>query len=156
MIIKLNNQDKQLAKQLQKVFQASYTIEAKILKAVDFPPLNRTLDQYIKTDTEFFAYWKGNEIAGAIEIKQTKDSIHIQSLVVHPFFFRQGIAGKLLNHVFTHFKTSMFTVETGSANNPAIKLYENYGFIETQQYDTSHGIRKIRLEKIIHTFPRIN
>jgi ribosomal protein S18 acetylase RimI-like enzyme len=38
------------------------------------------------------------------------------------------------------------TVETGLDNKPAIALYESFGFKEVKQYDTDHGIRKIRFE----------
>jgi len=38
-----------------------------------------------------------------------------------------------------------FTVETGCDNLPAINLYLKFGFIETEKYETDHGIRKICL-----------
>ena len=38
MIIKINNKENKIAKEIHAIFQASYTVEAEILKAVDFPP----------------------------------------------------------------------------------------------------------------------
>ena len=84
-----------------------------------------------------------------IEIKNNIEAIHIQSLVVDPYFFRQGIAQKLMKYVLEKYQTSLFTVETGVLNLPAIQLYTKLGFVETQQWDTDHGVRKVRFEKHI-------
>ena len=148
MIQTLNHQNLQQAKKIYRVFQDSYAIEAEILKAVDFPPLKRTVEEFINTNTLFLGYKKDQELAAVIELDIKSQSIHIQSLVVDPQFFRLGIAGKLINYAFSNFETKLFTVETGLGNLPAIKLYKKYKFVETKQYDTDHGIRKIRLEKL--------
>jgi len=147
MIKLLNQKNLNLAKKIYHVFQRSYAIEAKILKALDFPPLKRTTEDFIQSDTQFYGCYSGQELAAVIELDINEESIHIQSLVVDPAFFRLGIAGKLIEFVFNNFETRYFTVETGVDNMPAVKLYEKYGFAEIKQYDTDHGIRKIRLEK---------
>jgi len=46
----------------------------------------------------FFAI-KNKELAGVIEIDQNIKQTHIQSLVVHPKFFKQEIARKLMEFV---------------------------------------------------------
>ena len=86
-------------------------------------------------------------LAAVVEIDTNNNRILIRSLVVHPDFFRQGIAGKLLIFVFETFKSNLFVVETGLENGPATKLYEKFGFVEVHQWDTNHGIRKIKFEK---------
>ena len=149
MIKGLNNNDVIIAEKIREVFQVSYTIEAKLLKAENFPPLNRTLDNFIDSDTQFYGYWKNEVLAAVLEISSDEKSTLIQSLVVDPLFFRQGIAGKLITFVFDNYQTKIYNVETGLANLPAIKLYERYGFKEIKQYDTSIGIRKIRFEKTV-------
>ena len=148
MINKINNKNYNQTEKIYHVFQDSYAIEAKILKAADFPPLKRTISEFIDSDTLFLGYTKGQDLAAVIELDIDKQSIHIQSLVVDPQFFRLGIAGKLIDFVFNNFETKYFTVETGLDNLPAISLYKKYGFVESKQYDTNHGIRKIRLMKL--------
>ena len=43
MIIKINNKKNKIAEEIRAIFQASYAVEAKMLKANDFPPLKRTV-----------------------------------------------------------------------------------------------------------------
>ena len=143
----INHKNKDQAQKIYRVFQVSYAIEAEILKAVDFPPLKRTILDFIDSETLFLGYEKDQKLAAVIELDIQKKSIHIQSLVVDPQFFRHGIAGKLIDFVFENYNTRLFTVETGLENLPAVMLYKKYGFVETMQYDTNHGIRKVRFEK---------
>ena len=149
MIIKINNKKNKIAEEIRAIFQASYTVEAKMLKAVDFPPLKRTVSQFLNSDSEFYAYYLIKNIAGVIEIENHEDLTHIQSLVVYPKYFRNGIGSKLVQFILGAYKSKIFTVETGIDNHPAIKLYKSFGFQEQEQWDTNHGVRKVRFEKII-------
>jgi ribosomal protein S18 acetylase RimI-like enzyme len=149
MIEKLKNSDIEVSKRIQTVFQLSYKIEAKLLNATDFPPLKRLLKSYVDSNTEFFGYLKNGELAGVIEIEHNNRFTDIHSLVVNPTFFRQGIAKKLMEFVFNTFDSNLFIVETGLENEPATKLYEKFGFKEVKQWDTDHGVRKIKFERRI-------
>ena len=147
MIIKINNKENKIAEGIRAIFQVSYAVEAKMLKAVDFPPLKRTVSQFLTSDSEFYAYYLIENIAGVIEIENDEDLTHIQSLVVYPKYFRNGIGRKLVQFILDTYKSKVFTVETGIDNHPAIKLYKSFGFQEQKQWDTNHGVRKVRFEK---------
>ena len=149
MIIKINNKENKIAEEIRAIFQVSYTVEAEMLKAVDFPPLKRTVSQFMNSTSEFYAYYLVENIAGVIEIENDEDVTHIQSLVVYPKYFRNGIGRKLVQFILDNYKSKIFTVETGIDNHPAIKLYKSFGFQEQEQWDTDHGIRKVRFEKRI-------
>ena len=149
MIEKLENKNLETSKKILSVFQVSYKVEAKLLNATDFPPLKRSLENYVKSNTEFFGYFKNKELAGVIEVDYNDSSTHICSLVVDPNFFRQGIAKKLMEFVFNTFDSNLFVVETGLENGPATKLYKNLDFKEVKQWNTNHGIRKIKFERRI-------
>ncbi len=149
MIQKLDHKNKSIAKQIRAVFQVSYPVEAALLKAVNFPPLQRSLNDFLNSENDFFGYWKEQELAAVVEVKRASTATHIQSLVVDPSFFRQGIASALLVFVLNNYHTKTFTVETGLANGPATELYKRFQFKEVSQYDTDQGIRKIRFEKKI-------
>ncbi|NOQ70605.1 MAG: GNAT family N-acetyltransferase [Crocinitomix sp.] len=146
MIEKLQNTDLATAEKMKAVFQVSYAIEAKLLNAVDFPPLKRQLEGYTECANDFFGFMVNDQIAGVIEIDEKETAMHIQSLVVDPQFFRRGIAKKLIEHVLRSSKATLITVETGSANGPACALYKKNGFKEIKHYDTDHGIRKVCFE----------
>ena len=147
MIEKLKNSDLEIAKKMRLIFQASYKVEATLLNATNFPPLKRPLENYTESNTEFYGYSINEILAAVVEIDTNTNYILIRSLVVHPDFFRQGIAGKLIKFVFETFQSNLFVVETGLENGPARKLYKKFGFVEVNQWDTNHGIRKIKFEK---------
>ena len=150
MIEKLRNKDVNISSKIRSVFQVSYAIEAKMLNATDFPPLKRPLESYIESKNAFYGFLLNKEIAGIIEIKSTDQFIHIQSLVVHPDYFRQGVARKLMEYVLESYDSNLFVVETGVDNVPASALYRKLDFIEVKQWDTDHGVRKIKFEKIVN------
>lgn len=147
MIEKLNNKYLDISKKIHSVFQVSYTAEANLLNAIDFPPLNRTVDDFLNSNTEFYGFRNDKEIAAIIEIESDKNSTHINSLVVDPKFFRQGIAQKLIAFVLDSYDSKKFTVDTAVENIPACKLYKKFEFEEVKQWHTIEGIRIIRFEK---------
>ena len=151
MIERLKNNDLEIAKKIRSVFQLSYKVEANILNATDFPPLKRPLENYVNSNTAFFGYLKNEELAGVIEIEHNNNFIHIYSLVVDPGFLRQGIARKLMEYVINTFDSKLFVVETGLKNGPATKLYKKFDFKEVKQWNTYHGIRKIKFERRINS-----
>jgi hypothetical protein len=58
MILTINQKDQKTAETIRSVFQASYAIEAKLLKATDFPPLKRTLKEYLESENAFYGFYK--------------------------------------------------------------------------------------------------
>jgi len=153
MIKKLDHRSIAVAEKIRAIFQASYAVEAELLQATNFPPLQRNIDGFLHSETDFFGYYKNQEMAAVIEIKSNKDATHIQSLVVAPKFFKQGIAQSLISYLFDTLDSTVYTVETGAANEPAIRLYKKNGFVEISQYYAEFDIKKVRFEKKITTTP---
>jgi len=149
VIVKINNKKGGIAVQIQNIFRSSYAVEAKLLNAVDFPPLKRTLSQFLNSDTVFYAYYINKNIVGVVEVENNKDLTHIQSLVVCPKYFRRGVGRKLVLFVLRSYSTKSFTVETGLGNFPAIKLYVGLGFEKQDQWNTDHGVIKARFKKVV-------
>ena len=146
MIKKLDHTNLAIATKMRVVFQESYAVEAALLNAVNFPPLQRPLESYIKSTTTFFGYHIKDEIVGIVEVSPKEKTTHINSLVVSPHFFRQGIGRELMNYILQKFSSKVVTVETGLENIPASKLYTSFHFKEVKQWDTDHGVRKIRFK----------
>ena len=145
MIFYLNNKDIPVAEKLFSIWQESYIIEAKFLKVNDFPPLNRKIQDFLDSSTCFYGFVKDDVYNAVIEIWDNDGILHIQSLVVKPSQFRKGLASEMIAFVLSENMECNFTVETGCDNLPAINLYLKFGFVETKQYETDHGIRKICL-----------
>jgi len=148
MIEKLDHKNIVISEKIRFIFQNSYAIEAKLLNAIDFPPLKRTLVEFLNSETAFYGYMKNNEISAIIEIENNESSTEIHSLVVDPKFFRQGLAKNLINFVIKSFNSEIFYVETGLDNIPAVQLYEQFNFKEIKQWETDYGVKKIRYEKV--------
>ncbi len=146
MITQLKHQDPEIADKIYGVFQASYAIEAQLLGVPlsNFPPLGRKISDLQESKTLFVGFWKGSDLAGVIEIEEHKATIDICSLIVAPNYFRQGIARELLHFAKKAFNPSRITVETGLLNQPAIRLYEQFGFKAQERWMTSIGIEKIK------------
>ena len=144
MIIQIDNQDIYNAKEIHYVFQASYKVEANLINAIDFPPLKRSVEDFLVCNNLFFGYYCEDELVGVIEIINTNTSSHIQSLVVRPDYFRKSIASNLLTFTLQKSNDKIFTVETAVDNLPAIKLYQKFLFNEVKKWNTNHGIRKAK------------
>ena len=148
MIKRLEHTNLEVAKEIRAVFQASYKVEAALLRAVDFPPLKRPIERFLHSRTQFFGYLKEGTLAGVAEIELLPNTTSINSLVVHPDYFRQGIGKALMEYTLSHFTAPRFVVETGVENGPATTLYRKLGFTEVNQWDTDHGVRKVKFERV--------
>ncbi|GCC52800.1 N-acetyltransferase [Chryseotalea sanaruensis] len=144
MITKLNSNNKETAYEIRSLFQASYRIEAALLNVSDFPPLNRELVDFLNSDTEFYGLFRDDKMVAIVEVKSLEGKTDIESLVVHPEYFRQGLGKRLMQFILKTFDSEIFTVETGLKNKPATELYKQLGFYEQQQWDTEFGIRKVK------------
>ena len=144
MISRINNKNVDLSKKIYSIFQASYKIEAKLLNTKNFPPLKRKVNDFLDCNNLFYAYFIEEKIVGIIEVYSNTRNTHIQSLVVHPNYFRKGIASKLVEFILDNHATINFSVETGEKNIPAINLYKRFNFKKIKKWDTNHGIRKVR------------
>ncbi|MCG2430386.1 GNAT family N-acetyltransferase [Aequorivita xiaoshiensis] len=148
MIKRLNNNNLEVAGLIQKIFHQSYAVEAQLLKVDDFPPLKRTLDSYQNSENIFFGYFENETLVGVIECEILDNFIDINSLVVHPNFFRNGIAGGLLNFVLAKFECYSLKVETATNNTPAVDLYIKFGFEPVAYFASDSGINKVAFERI--------
>ncbi len=147
MIQRLDNAEARVARQIRDVFQVSYAVEAQLLGAEDFPPLKRPLSGFTNCDNLFFGFVDGERLLSVIELECTPGLTHLQSLVVHPDAFRRRIATTMVQFVLTQFGSDTVTVETGKDNGPARALYEKLGFEKVNEWDTDHGVRKVRYHR---------
>lgn len=84
MIVKLNNANEAVAKQIYTTFQRSYKIEAELIGALNFPPLSRTVTDIHNSQTLFYGFYDDTQLAGVIELAVSDKQLEINSLTVDP------------------------------------------------------------------------
>lgn len=70
----------------------------------------------------------GQIIVGFACIWFSVDDVHITNIVTNVHYRNQGIASKLLEEIIHKIKNKPLTLEVRSSNEPAIHLYEKFGF----------------------------
>jgi ribosomal protein S18 acetylase RimI-like enzyme len=89
----------------------------------------------------FYGYFVEEELAGVISYKKDKNILDIHRLVVHPSYFRKGIAGSLLQFIQEREPViQKIIVSTGAKNEPAITLYQKHGFVEARTMEVADGV----------------
>jgi GNAT superfamily N-acetyltransferase len=142
MVVQLKNAVPSVAEKIYNVFQSAYKVEALLIKASHFPPLSRMQHDIVRSNALFYGFYCESTLAGVIEIKVKNKCLSIESLTVHPSYFKKGIAGKLIAHALKSHTYNKAVVETAVANTPAINLYKKQGFSEYKQWLPAHGILK--------------
>jgi ribosomal protein S18 acetylase RimI-like enzyme len=126
----------------------SYAVEARLIGFLDLPPLQDTVAMLQQCGERFFGYMKQEQLAGAISYERIEKTVQICRLMVDPDFFRQGIASALIEFVCHKERdASEIIVTTGSANMPALRLYERHGFREIGRMRMPEGVFLTKLVK---------
>lgn len=134
-IVRLAAETKAISQKVYAVFQRAYQVEADLLNAEDFYPLRRTARDIQTTTAVFWGCWQDDVLAGVAETTAEGRQISIDSLVVDPAFFRQGIASALLRHVLDTVSWEEAVVQTAVLNRPAVTLYQKFGFVEAKRWE---------------------
>ncbi len=131
--------------------QLSYFEESKIIDYPNFPPLLKSVDDLMRSTETFVGYYK-ESLVGCISYRINKDELAIMRLIVHPHYFRQGIAKKLLDYVeCIDSKVRLVTVSTAQKNFPAVQLYESYGYHLKNIKQLPDGLKLVYFEKKIQS-----
>jgi ribosomal protein S18 acetylase RimI-like enzyme len=144
----LDHLSKSVAIQIHEVFQRSYKVEASLLGIDDFPPLRRNASLIQSSDSQFLGQRIGGDLAAVLEFTESGKDLSIDSLVVHPQYFRRGLASQLLQSILARDSWRYAYVDTAAANNPALQLYRKFGFSESKRWTTADGIEKVRLRSV--------
>ena len=132
----IDHRSRAMAERIHAIQIAAYSQEARLLGAVSFPPLQRTIADIEGSGEHFLGAYVGAALVGvlALEGDPTSASMVISSLVVLPAFQRMGIARSLLAAVVDSFPSRSLTVSTGERNAPALALYARFGFLEIRRH----------------------
>lgn len=128
--------EEQVAKQILSVQLPSYKIEAQLIQFDGIPQLREKVEDIMVSEETFIGSIEENKLIGFVSYTETTELIDICRMVVHPDFFRRGIASSLLKHVLALKKENQQVVVcTGAKNVPAIHLYERFGFIKARDIE---------------------
>ncbi|HAQ08811.1 MAG TPA: GNAT family N-acetyltransferase [Bacillus bacterium] len=120
----------------------SYKIESELIGSEEIPPLKETFEQLQTCGETFTGCFIGSRLAGAVSYKMKEGTIDIHRVMVHPDFFRKGIAVKLLGQIEQKEEgAAALRVSTGAANIPAVRLYEKLSFERQEDSIVSGGLR---------------
>lgn len=148
MITKLDVKNSQLAKEIINIQVPAYQEEAMIIDFYEIPPLIETVDMLQQCEEVFYGYFINKKLVGVIAYEINDSVLDIHRLFVHPNYFRQGIAKKLLKYVQDNEDhVEKMIVSTGSNNDPAVIFYQNNGFVKRKEEIMEEGISISHFEK---------
>lgn len=139
MITTIDHRDEKTAKAIQSIQRPAYRIEAELMGFGGIPHITETVEEIQQSD-EIFLGFHEEFLEGFISYKEEEGVVDIYRLVVDPLQFRRGIARQLVDHLLKEKKPAEFIVSTGTANEPARKLYESFGFQEDETFEVAPGV----------------
>jgi len=115
---------------------ASYRVEAKRVGLPDAAPLPDGIASLRQSGEQFYGFLSEGELpaklVGAVSWARAGSVVTVCRMMVHPDYFRRGIARTLLAQLLAEQRrlgALRFVVTTAAANRPAIALYESFGFM---------------------------
>ncbi|MCQ4088741.1 GNAT family N-acetyltransferase [Saccharibacillus sp. JS10] len=150
MIDKLDMSNESLVEELFQLQQIAYRLEAQLIGFEEIPPLADTIATLKRSSDIFYGYTsEEGRLIGAIAVEEEfPGELTLTRMMVHPDFFRQGIATRLIAYIFLHypnFKT--YKVSTGTTNEPAMRLYQNFGFVPFRKEYVAPGVELTTLRR---------
>lgn len=149
MIRAIDLSDTQEVLELLALQQTAYRIEAELIGFDEIPPLLDSPLSLRESGESFFGYFEEGRLVGAATCKQGVKELMICRMMVHPDFFRRGIASELLKHLEQLALPGMkILVSTGTNNTPAVQLYDKHGYEPIRKQLVAPGITLTQFQKI--------
>ncbi|OKP86270.1 histone acetyltransferase [Paenibacillus helianthi] len=149
-IMKLDLQDGGTLSELWSLQHKAYRLEAEIIGFHEIPPLLETRDMLSRSEELFYGSFDDHgDLMGAVAVlEESPGKLTVTRMMVNPDFFRQGVAGKLLEYIFDLYQDmEQFIVSTGKLNVPAVTLYTKHGFIPAGVEEVAPGVELIEFHR---------
>ncbi|MDQ0859244.1 N-acetyltransferase [Bacillus sp. V2I10] len=147
MIKHLNHKEYSTAEKILRIQIPAYQIEADLIGFRDIPQLKETAKDIADSEETFIGCIIDNEIRGVLSYERDAETLNICRLVIHPNYFRLGIASTLLDYFLKQNTNNRVKVSTGTKNIPAITLYQSFKFMKTGEIEVAPGVSITVLEK---------
>ena len=139
------------AKEILDLQKIAYVSEAERYNDCSIPPLTQTIDQ-IKADFENYIFLKastGARIVGSVRGYMDQETCHIERLIVHPDFRKQGIGTRLIKEIEVRFKQARrYELFTGHRSENNLRLYSKLGYKPYKKQIVSDSLTLIFMEKM--------
>ncbi|MNI54386.1 Acetyltransferase (GNAT) family protein [compost metagenome] len=145
-IIKLDLQDDFTVSEVWSLQHKAYRLEAEMIGFHEIPPLLETREMLAGAAEAFFGRFDDNgELMGAVAVlEESPGTLTVTRMMVNPDYFRQGVAGSLLEFIFESYSgMERFSVSTGKLNTPAVSLYTKHGFVPAGAEEVAPGVELI-------------
>lgn len=131
-IARLDPLEPGVAEAIHAIQMKAYAIEAGLLGASRFPPLERTVDDVRASSETFLGARRAGLLVGVVGIEPDEEAGQtlIGSLVVLPEWHRRGVGRSLVEAAIAASPEPVVSVSTGAGNGPALALYRALGFLE--------------------------
>jgi ribosomal protein S18 acetylase RimI-like enzyme len=140
--------DVAVAERVLRIQRAAYAVEAELVGYDAIPPLHETLTELQSQPLIFLGASCDRTLAGVLGYSREGDTVDIDRVAVDPAFFRRGLARRLLRELFARERDAeRFTVSTGYGNQPALRLYEGFGFRVVGEGHPAPGARIVLLQR---------
>ncbi|OKP67958.1 histone acetyltransferase [Paenibacillus sp. P3E] len=149
-IMKLDLQNGGTLSELWSLQHKAYRLEAEIIGFHEIPPLMETRDMLSRSEELFYGSFDDHgDLMGAVAVlEESPGKLTVTRMMVNPDFFRQGVAGKLLEYIFDLYQDmEQFIVSTGKLNVPAVTLYTKHGFIPAGVEEVAPGVELIEFHR---------
>ena len=133
---------------LRELQTLSYRREAELIGFHGIPQIEESHEALIASGADFYGFWSGGRLAGAIALSHKDGLNFIDRLVVHPDFFRQGIGRALVEMALGLHPGAEYRVSTGTLNEPAVQLYQSFGFKEAEVIEIALGVTITRFIRL--------
>ncbi|NMO98241.1 GNAT family N-acetyltransferase [Paenibacillus lemnae] len=142
MVHLLSLEEQETVQEIWTLQHASYPYEAERIGLTELPPLMDTFESIASCGEIFYGFRSTEgDLIGAIAVELGEEQLTISRMMVHPQYFRQGIAAELITAVLdTYARIPLFIVSTGTKNAPAAALYEKYGFKRASTFEVAPGV----------------
>lgn len=151
VIEQLDLSDREKAELLWSLQHAAYRIEAALIGVSDLPPLRETVDDLQACTETFWGCWtEEGELAAAVSAEpgEEPNTATVCRVMVHPDYFRRGLAVALLSAAMAEYAPeSAWEVTAEVRNEPAVSLYEKLGFLPMETFIPAPGIMMLRMRK---------
>ncbi|MEV4253976.1 GNAT family N-acetyltransferase [Spirillospora sp. NPDC049652] len=147
-ILRLDLHDPAVLAEVWGIQRAAYAVEAELIGSHDIPPLRETLTDLRECGEHFLGAQDDGKLLGAVSWTVLDDgTVDICRLVVHPSAHRRGLATALLDALDAEVPASRTVVSTGTANHPALALYQARGFKPIAHRTVTGGLSITHLER---------